>query len=91
MDELNLNSGTEAQEMSPEQRALMKEYVEHWKRLGPLLEEQREEDVRRFDIFGSYSFFAGMVLRNLANFPAAPDSGLTEQQSWFRKLHPTSR
>lgn len=77
--------------LSPEQRARLKEYVERWQRLGPLLEAQREEDVQRADIFGSYSFFARMVLANLRDFPPGPESGLIEQQAWFRKLHPTSR
>ena len=75
------------QEYSAVELAQMKYLVETWKRAGPLLELQREEDVRRSDIFGSYSFFAGMVLRNLATFPPEPTSGLIEQQSWFRKLH----
>lgn len=73
-----------------DERARLKEYAERWKRLGPLLEAQREEDVRRADVFGSYSFFAGMVLKNIRDFPPGPESGLIEQQAWFQKLHPTS-
>lgn len=73
-----------------DKRARLKEYADRWKRLGPLLEAQREEDVRRADVFGSYSFFAGMVLKNLSDFPPGPESGLIEQQAWFRKLHPKS-
>jgi hypothetical protein len=69
----------------------LKEYADRWKRLGPLLKVQREDDVRHADIFGSYSFFAGMILKNLHDFQPGPGSGLIEQQSWFRKLHPTSR
>ncbi len=74
-----------------EDRARLKEYADRWRHLGPLLEAQREEAVRRADIFGSYSFFAGMVLKNLRDFPPVPESGLIEQQAWFRKLHPASR
>ena len=33
--------------MDSGQRARMKEYVERWKRVGPLLEAQREADVRQ--------------------------------------------
>jgi hypothetical protein len=77
--------------VTPDERTRLKEHAERWKRLGPLLEAQREEDVRRSDVFGSYSFFAGMVLKNIELFPPGPHSGLVEQQAWFRKLHPKSR
>ncbi|MBP7950026.1 MAG: hypothetical protein KA004_10250 [Verrucomicrobiales bacterium] len=91
MEESSLKLEEEGPAYSPEELARMKEYVQRWKVLEPLLEEQREEDVRRMGVFGSYSFFAGMVLWNIGRFPAEPDSGLIEQQTWFRKLHPTSR
>lgn len=73
--------------MDPVKRAQLKEYVDRWKRVGPLLEAQREEDVRRSDTFSAFSFFAGMPRINAAKIPASTTSGLVEQQLWFRKLH----
>jgi hypothetical protein len=72
--------------MTDEERRQLKEYVDRWKTLGPLLEEQREEDVRRSDTIGAFAFFAKMPLRNLAIFPPEPTSGLVEQQAWFQKI-----
>ena len=72
--------------MTDAERADIKRWVETWKRAGPLLEEQREEDVRRSDTVGAFAFFAGMPLRNLTSFPPEPTSGLVEQQRWFLKM-----
>lgn len=72
--------------MTDAEKSALKEYAERWKRLGPLLEEQREEDVRRSDTIGAFAFFAGMPLRNLESFPPGQSSGLVEQQRWFRKI-----
>lgn len=64
----------------------IKRWVDTWKRAGPLLEAQREEDVRRSDTIGAFSFFAGMPLFNLKTSPPEPTSGLVEQQLWFQKI-----
>lgn len=72
--------------MTEAERAEIKEFVDRWKRVGPLLEEQREEDVRRSDTIGAFAFFAGMPLHNLNTFPPEPSSGLVEQQRWFLKI-----
>lgn len=72
--------------MTDEQRADVKKWVDTWKRAGPLLEAQREEDVRHSDTMGAFSFFAGMPLFNLRTSPPEPTSGLVEQQQWFRKI-----
>ena len=64
----------------------LREYVARWKRVGPLLEKQREEDVRRSGTISAFAFFAGMPLYNLKKSPPPPTSGLVEQQRWFRKM-----
>ena len=72
--------------MSDTEQARLRIYAEQWRRAAPLLERQREEDVRKSDTISAFAFFAGMPLRNLAHFPPEPTSGLVEQQRWFRKI-----
>lgn len=59
-----------------------------WKRAGPVLEAQREEDVKACgtDTIGAFRFFAGLVIPTVKSSPPAPHSGLVEQQKWFRKI-----
>ena len=68
--------------------ALLRRYVKAWKRAGPLLERQREEDVKASgtDTIGAFRFFAGLVIPTVQSSPPAPNSGLVEQQKWFRKI-----
>jgi hypothetical protein len=72
--------------MTDEERRQLKEHVDRWKTLGPLMEEQREEDTRRSDTISAFAFFAQMPLRNLSAFPPAATSGLVEQQLWFQNM-----
>ena len=64
----------------------LREWVARWKRVGPLLEKQREEDVRRSDTISAFASFAGMPLFNLRKSPPPHTRGLVEQQRWFRKM-----
>lgn len=78
-------AGTPA--LSPEEhRARMREYVQRWARVGPLLEAQREEDVRRSDTLSNIAAFNRLYEMALAASPPVPDSGLVEQQRLFSKL-----
>jgi hypothetical protein len=72
--------------MTDEERTQLTEYVKRWKRAGPLLAKQREDDVQRSDTTRAFACFAGMPLFNLKRFPPEPTSGLVEQQRWFRKI-----
>ncbi len=69
-----------------ERHALMKEYVERWKRLGPLLEAQREEDVRRSETVSNIAAFGRLYSMALASSPPQPTSGLVEQQRLFSRI-----
>lgn len=71
-------------EMTPEQRAQMKLWVDTWKRAGPELEQMREEEVRGADTARAFEIFEGMALLANRNFPPEPTSGLVEQQRWFQ-------
>lgn len=72
--------------MSDEEKVRLKEHADRWRRVGPLLEAQREEDVRKSNTMQAFAFFAGMPLLNLKHFPPEPTSGLVEQQRWFLKI-----
>ena len=72
--------------MSVEEESALKAYVERWKRVGPLLEKQREEDVRRSDTISNIAAFGRLWNEAVRVWPPPPTSGLVEQQRWFQKL-----
>ena len=69
-----------------DERARLKQYADRWKRLGPLLEAQREEDVRRSNTISNIAAFGRLYAIAAAASPPPPTSGLVEQQRWFAKL-----
>lgn len=72
--------------MTDDEKLQLKEYVERWKRVGPLLEEQREEDVRRSDTISNIAVFGRLWQDAIRAWPPLPTSGLVEQQRIFMKL-----
>ncbi len=72
----------------PEELARMRRWVENWKVTGPLLEAQREEDVRRSDTPSNIAAFQRLYRMAIAESPPQPTSGLVEQQALFKKLRP---
>ena len=88
MEESSLELEDESPAYSPEQRELLKVYVQRWKVLGPLLEEQREEDVRRSDTPSNIAAFGRLYEMAVAASPPLPTSGLVEQQRLFTLLRP---
>ena len=76
----------EASANPPDERARLKEYAERWKRLGPLLEAQREEDVRQSDTVSNIAAFGRLYAMAVVASPPLPTSGLVEQQRWFANL-----
>ncbi len=64
----------------------LREYARRWQRLEPLLEEQREEDVRQSNTASNIAAFARLWTEALRHEPPAPTSGLVEQQRIFMKL-----
>lgn len=69
-----------------DERARLKEYAERWKRLGPLLEAQREEDVGRSKTISNIAAFGRLYAMAVAASPPLPTSGLVGQQRWFAKI-----
>ena len=74
--------------MTEEMRAQYQEYVERWKRLSPLLEEQREADVRASDTVSNIAAFGRLWTSAVREWPPTDTSGLVEQQRFFAALRP---
>ena len=74
--------------MTEEMRAKYQEYVDRWKRLGPLLEEQREADVRASDTVSNIAAFGRLWTSAVREWPPTDTSGLVEQQRFFAALRP---
>lgn len=74
--------------MATVEKEALQAYVERWQRVGPLLQEVRDADIRAADTAQAMKVFSGSATWAVANRPALPTSGLVEQQRWFMKLHP---
>jgi len=57
-----------------------------WKRAAPLLEEQRERDIRASDTQRDLTVFDGLIEDALRRFPPAESSGLVEMQRILSRL-----
>ena len=66
-----------------DEKKLMKEYVERWKRVGPILEEVRAEEIRHADTITCVAAMAGLVKHYFKHNSRRQSSGLIEQQQWF--------
>lgn len=72
--------------MTKEDRTLLEEHVARWQRVGPLLERQREEDVRGSNTVVDVASFGRLWIEAVRACPPGPTSGLVEQQRLFTKL-----
>jgi hypothetical protein len=71
-----------------EEKAALRAYAARWRRAAPLLEAQRDEDVRRTDTPSAIVAFTRLGRQALTQSPPSDTSGLVEQQRIFRKLRP---
>lgn len=72
--------------MATVEKEALQAYVERWQRIGPLLQEVRDADIRAADT-ASMIACSNLLFRDaVQHFPPSPDSGLVEQQRWFMKL-----
>jgi len=72
-------------EPTPEHRAMLKEYVETWRRAGPALEAIRRQEARVTEVqMAVRQLFGDGTL--VQSWPRLYTSGLVEQQAWFAKL-----
>ncbi|MEM6392883.1 MAG: hypothetical protein AAF797_08940 [Planctomycetota bacterium] len=61
-----------------------RDFVERWKKLGPILEEQREKDIRATNTARDLEAFDGVMEHALRASPPKPISGLIELHRWLR-------
>ncbi|TFH15693.1 MAG: hypothetical protein E4H02_07340 [Lentisphaerales bacterium] len=72
--------------MTEREKQLTLKWIECWRKAGPELERLRRADIRQANTKNAVAAFAGMVKAALRILPARPDSGLVEQQRYFRQL-----
>lgn len=72
--------------MTTVEKEALRAYVERWQRVGPLLQEVRDADIRAADTTSMIACSNLLFRDAVKHFPPAPDSGLVEQQRWFMKL-----
>lgn len=73
-------------ESAPLTYAQAKQLVMQWKRAAPLLEAQRERDIRDSDTARDIGVFDGLFEDAVARFPPGPESGLVEMHRYFKRL-----
>ena len=71
--------------MSDSQPKTDKEWVEHWRRLGPILEEIRREELRNFNYEEQLPIIDALLQLGLDHAVPCPTSGLVEMQRLFAK------
>ncbi|MFH0909681.1 MAG: hypothetical protein V1929_13055 [bacterium] len=74
--------------MEEAEREQLKRWVECWKRAGPELEEIRRRELRAVSTPQAMLNLSDLFESAHRHFSLKPMSGLVEQQSLFRKLHP---
>lgn len=65
--------------------AQAKQLAMQWKRAAPLLEAQRERDIRNSDTARDIGAFDDVLEDALARFPPKPYSGMVEMQRYFMR------
>jgi hypothetical protein len=65
-------------------------YVNRWKAVAPLLEKERRERIRIADTARFVRVTSGILAARIKDLPSRLESGLVEQQRFFRKVPPRS-
>ena len=64
----------------------LKDRIADWARASATLEAVRRDDIRRLETKSSIVAFDGLFMAAVKKSPPIPESGLVEQQKWFKKL-----
>lgn len=60
-------------------------FIAHWKRVGPILQQIRDDELRRFDWEANRHIADGLLEMGAASPTKRTTSGLVELQRLFRK------
>jgi hypothetical protein len=75
-----------ASQQAPEDRELLQQWVETWKRAGHELDQIRRREIESVDTREAIRQLFGPASAALCHLPPRLTSGLVEQQAWFAKL-----
>ena len=78
-------------EISEEERALMRRWVETWKAVGPELEAIRRKEIRETNTVEALEALEDAFNHALRTLPMRKSSGLIEMQDVLAKLRPANR
>ena len=72
-------------EISPEQARRIREHIERWQKLGPILDNLKMESLRHVNTAEAIEAFDLAYKSARLHCPPRLSSGLVEQQAWFRR------
>jgi hypothetical protein len=72
--------------MQEDMKQATKEWVENWKRVGPILEQMKYEELRKPDYHKELEGLLGMIDLACKQSEPSKTSGLVEQQRLFMKM-----
>jgi hypothetical protein len=73
-------------DLTPEQIALGKRWVETWRLAAVELERIKRKEIRELDTYKTISLLCGTKDYSHPPYAPKPWSGLIEQQRWFKKF-----
>jgi hypothetical protein len=80
-----------SREISEQERADMRRWVETWKAAGPELEAIRRKEIRETDTLKALAALEDAFNHALDTLPMRGSSGLVEMQDTLSKLRPPNR
>lgn len=72
--------------MTEQQKEQTRRWLENWERVGPVLEQERIERVRKTSTPEAVAQLSGDFLWIIRTLPRRLTSGLVQQQALFRRL-----
>jgi hypothetical protein len=74
-------------DMTEQEKAQARAWIRGWQELAPVLEQMRQESIRRADTAVAIEAFDLAYKSARLRCPRRLTSGLVEQQRWFKRGH----
>ena len=74
-------------EMTEQEKTQTRAWIENWRELGPILEEERRKSIRSVNTAVAIASFDLAYKSARLHCPSRGSSGLVEQQRWFQRGH----